>query len=226
MQPTAFPDPPALETRLQFTVRSVLVGTTLVAVGVALVAPWFRRWTADQRTAFLSTWCYLAGGAGVAILVAWVQRVHSERRAGPARYRLPRSKTWPAVCLALFWSTLLIGYSLLKVLQPGGVAVAHGWWPDAVAIQYGAMFALAALGIWWRGDCLELCDAGLLRGSLLIPWEAFRGFRWGAVDPNVLILQGRWGITTWRVRPDGKAEVEQFLANHLRSGSSPATAGK
>src|SRR5579863_8254875 len=52
MQRTAFPDPPALETRLQFTVRSVLVGTTLVAVGSAFVAPWFRQWTADQRTAF------------------------------------------------------------------------------------------------------------------------------------------------------------------------------
>jgi hypothetical protein len=79
------------------------------------------------------------------------------------------------------------------------------------------LFALAALGIWWRADSLDLCDQGLLRGSRLIPWEAFQGFRWGAFDANILVLQGRFFITTWRVKPDRKPAIEDFLANHVKS---------
>lgn len=215
MQPKASQYPAALETRVQFTVRSVLLGTTLVAVGVALVAPWFRQWTSEQRAAFLATWCNLAAGAIAAVAVACVTRVRAERRAGAARYRLPSAnKTWPTLLMVIIWATLIIGYSLFKTLATSVVAAPWLWF-DFVGIQYGVTFALAALGIWWRADCLELCDLGLLRGPVLFPWKAFRGFRWGSFDPNILILQGRFSITTWRVRPDCKAVVDQFLTDHV-----------
>ncbi|HVX11945.1 MAG TPA: hypothetical protein VHC22_12245 [Pirellulales bacterium] len=206
--------PLALETRVQFTVRGVLLGTTLIAIGVALVAPWFQQWTAEQRRSFLWTWCALGVGAGVAVVVASVRRVRAERRAGAARYRLPRSTLWPAVLMALFWAAMVVAYSLFMALGAGGVP-ARGLWLGFLSLQYGAMFAIAALRVWWRADCLELCDAGLLRGSLLIPWANFCDFHWGTFDPNTLILQGRWGITTWRVDPDRKAAIEHFLASHV-----------
>lgn len=84
---------PALESRVRFTLRGMFIATAIVAVCLAAVAPWLRHRTADERKALAKIWSNIAAGAVVAVAAGCATRLREERRAGPARYRLPLSVT-------------------------------------------------------------------------------------------------------------------------------------
>jgi hypothetical protein len=217
MQPDVVQETPTLETRVRFSLRSILIGTAVVAVAVALLAPWFRQWNAEQRKAFVLVWCNVAFGAGITVIAGCIQRVRAEKRAGPVHYRLPLSTTgfgsaW-AIGMALFMLSIVIGYSLFRAMPPGGGTPALP--VDFVAIQCGITFGLAGLGLWLKTACLELCDAGMLSASHFIPWKLIRYVRWGGSDPNLLVVQRGLGVTTARANPADKQAIDQFLQRRM-----------
>lgn len=225
MQTETIQETPSLETRVCFSLRSMLIGTAAVAVAVALLAPWFRQWNAEQRKAFLLVWCNVAFGAGVTVIAGCIQRVRAEGRAGPAHYRLSSAMTRfgrvSAAGMALFLLSALIGYSFYSALRPTGATPPQ--LVDFIVIEYGVMLGLAGLRLWLKTSCLELCDTGMLSGTQLVLWKAMRGFRWGGSDPNLLVVQRGWGVVTARANPAEKQAIEQFLASRLAANAeSPA----
>lgn len=90
-----------------------------------------------------------------------------------------------------------------------------------MAIQVGAMLAMAGLGIWWRTGCLELCDNGVLQAFKFVPYIAIRGFRWGATSPNLLLVQVGWMLVTASVHPADRPAIEQFLRGRLHDAEAP-----
>ncbi len=217
MQTDAIQETPPLETRVRFSLRSILIGTAIVAVAVALLAPWFRQWNAEQRKAFVLVWCNVAFGAGITVIAGCIQRVRAEKRAGPVHFRLPLSMTrfggGAAVGMALFLLSIVTGYSVFKSLHPTGAIPALP--VDFVAIQCGVTFGLAGLGLWLKTSCLELCDAGMLSASHFIPWKLIRNVRWGGSDPNLLVVQRGRGVTTARANPADKQAIDQFLQSRM-----------
>lgn len=224
-------DPPApLETRVRFSLRSLLIGTAVAAACLAAVAPWFQEWNAEQRKAFLLVWLQLGLGAGAAIVAGCVQRVHSEKLAGLARYRLPLSlsKAGTPSALGIVWFLLsaTIAYSFDKASSHGVAAAATPDDYDSFLIYYGFMLGMAVLGLWWRTESLELCDAGILRYSRFIPWKTIRGFRWGASNPNLLLVQCGWSTITVCANPADKPAIERFLVDRLAENrNEPKQAG-
>jgi hypothetical protein len=216
--PVPLATPPApLDSRVRFSLRGMLIGTAVVSVCLAIAAPWLRQLNAKQRTAFIQFSCNVGAGAGAAIVVGCALRLRAERRAGAARYRLPSSHTthggFFAAAVALFWAGAFATYASFAIQFNNG---GPSWLAiDFTAVQYGFLLALYALGTWWNTACLELCDAGILHGCMLVPYKSIRGFRWGASNPNLLVIRVGWSVVTVRADPADTPAIEQFLTAHL-----------
>lgn len=206
--------PAPLESRVRFTLRGMLIATAAVAVCLAAVAPWLRQCTADKREAFLIIWGNVGAGMAIAVVAGCTLRRQAERRAGAARYRLPLAITKLAAIFSVGGPLIMLGIVALFsfVAVPAG-AQAPVFNP--MAIQCGAMVALAGLGLWWRTGCLELCDAGLVQACQFIAYESIRGFRWGSGSADLLLVQVGWMTVTVRVVAADKPQVEQFLQSRL-----------
>ena len=220
MPPVFSDNPPVLESRVRFTVRGMLIGTTVVAACLAIAGPWFRQWAPEQRAAVLLTWSKFAIVVSTTIAIACLIRLRAEKRAGPARYRLPLSTTKFAKSSAVFMAFFSSSGVVLSSF-PMASAVDAGWMFralfDFLLLQSGVVVAFAVLGVWWGTHCVELCDAGVLCHGQFVSWETLRGFRWGGVNPNLLMLQHGWGVITARPRTEDKATIEKFLADRVRT---------
>ena len=100
------------------------------------------------------------------------------------------------------------------------------YWPHILVVQIGMSLGGAALRIWWKTTCLELCDGGILGNAAFAPWRALSGVRWGTSNPNLLVLQYPRSLGTVLVNPCDKAAVERFLRNRLDENAGPADAAR
>lgn len=228
MQPPADPSPEALspvDTRVRFSLRGIFMLTAAAAAWLAAVAPWFRGWNWDQRSAFLMVWCSTALGAVSMAVFLYSRRIRAQRRSGAVRFRLPMPSTRYARLFGLgarllaFGLTTAIGF--YQAIYP--LSRAHGgtWIFNLLAVENGAMLALGAVGAWWKTTHLELCDEGVLSGFGIQPWSSIRGFRFGDGNPQRLVLQCRWNAITVQVDPSEKPVIEQYLAKRLATNSRP-----
>lgn len=205
-----------LESRVRFSLRGMFITTAAIAVCLAVVGPWLRHRTADERTALAKIWGNVAAGAVATVVGGCMLRLREERRAGAARYRLPRSLTaLAAVCSvagSLFLLAMVALLSLIEIPAAGQTPVIN-----TMAIQAGILAALTGLGLWWRSGCLELCDNGVLQGFQFVPYGSIRGFRWGTSGPNLLVVQVGLMTLTVRVCAEDKPGLEQFLRSRARA---------
>lgn len=209
--------PAALESRVRFTLRGMLAGMMATSAFMAAAAPWSRQLNAEQHKALLLLSCNVAISAVATVVFSCVQRVRVERRAGAARYRLASSLSTSgaifAAGAALFWSGSLVSYAFASVslinARPQRVVF------DFTAVQFGILLAASALELWWKTECLELCDSGVVRGCNFPPYKSIRGFRWGTSSPNLPVVSFGRSIVTLRAEPADRLAIEQFLRVRL-----------
>ncbi|HVW37048.1 MAG TPA: hypothetical protein VHB99_07075 [Pirellulales bacterium] len=228
MQPQPDSPPEALaplDTRVRFSLRGIFIATAVVAAWLAAVTPWFREWDGEQRLAFLLIWGSTMLGAIVTVVVLRSRRTHAERSAGQVRFRLPVMNTRLALfCglgVGLFVLVLSTGLGFYQAINPSSREFGGIWTWNFMALENGAILALAGLGTWWRTTNLEFCDEGIVTGFGMLPWKKMRGFLWGGSDPNLLVLQCPWTVVTVRVHAGDKRAIEQFLGQRLAANSRP-----
>ncbi len=212
VESTKSPEP--LESQMRFTLRGMLIATAAAAVCLAAVAPRFQQWNAEQRKAFLLVLGQAAAGVGAGIAIACTLRLRAERHAGPVRFRLPaREPTFgdlspPALVLAMVVVRLVLAVWSDDSPLPSE-------FPDVPTLMLGFVFASLLLRVWWGMDGMELCDGGVLTSGVLQSWQSIRSFRWGASNPNLLVLTQRWRTFTAHANPADRPAIEKFLASRL-----------
>ncbi len=209
------------ESRVRFSLRSMLIGMAVVAVGAALLAPWFQQWNGQQRKAFLLFWANLGGGAAVTVVIGCIMQVQTERRAGRTHFQLPFSTSAFGYLGAIAVALVLLGGVLLYSFH-----VAESTTQDATQttvdfnlIRFGIFLGWGGLAIWWKAACLELCEACVVNALQFAPWQAVRGLRWGSSNPNLLLLQYERAIVTAKINPADRPAIEQFLASRLAANT-------
>lgn len=220
------PDPPleSLESPSRISLRDMFLVTALAAACFAVVAPWFREWSPERRTAFLSVWCSMALGAASISILRWLPRVRQKCPAGLVRFRLRQSIGERFVSLGgvamVLWSAIYLLWNLSEAAN-----LSRGFWGarfwNVLAFGAGMSFDLAGLwGIWKSTSYLELRDAGLPHGIHVLPWGEIRSFRWGGSDPNLLVLQCSLSIMTFRVHSADRPAIDEYLASRVATRSN------
>lgn len=210
---------PRAETKVRFSIRSLLKCTTAVAVLSAAAAPWFRNWSGEQQTAFLAAWASVALGAGVTIGIACLRRLRIERKAGYRQFEVPYSMTrWSdasAFAGAMLWSMFAVPYIFLNAFGAATELSAKRPLFNLAAFEHGVFFALAALVLWWRTNTVEFRERGMVTAFTLVPWSAMLGYHWGKVDGGILVLKRRRGAVRLRADLVDKAAIDGFLASRI-----------
>lgn len=216
--------PVPLESPARLSLRDMFLVTALAAACLAVVAPWFREWSPERRTAFLSVWCSMTLGAASISAYRSLRRVRQRRPAGLLRFPLrqtigDRMVSFGGVAMVLWGATYMLWILSEAVYLSRGWRGAWIW--HFFAFGVGMSIDLAGLWIVWKSTSyLELRNAGIPHGIDVLPWGEIRSFRWGGSDPNLLVLQCPLSVMTFRVRAVDRPAIDEYLASRVATKSN------
>lgn len=209
-------DQPEMSGRWQFSLRDMLMTTTVIALYMAAYVAAFRHVGAEPRRFILALPAVLGAFVGIA-----VNMLYARRQRGPALYRLrmKRSRFEVAWLCAMPLGTLLFAAladrwldgKTREVLLVGILA----------GITIGAIFFVLNV----TAPHLCLSAAGVAVGRLaFLPWRRVSSARW--LPGNVLEIKVNYGLTTWRgiAAPAGRVAIDAFLRDKLVERLQPLEA--
>jgi hypothetical protein len=224
--PTSLRSEAGGSTEAQFTIRSMLIAMSIVAILAALVGPLVRRLQPDAQFRLLVAW-----GIWLAACVAWngyraKRRWDAERLAGESLLRLPMfdekvsnvssfRRGFNIVAAGLLTLLMLFVSSMMIVESRSSTFTSH---VSTIAIMtfWGVTWVSRVVAmLWWRNN-VRFCKNGILWDLQVVLWDYLIEANWSSSDPTDLKVRGidqqnvdrKWTIF---VPADRRADVQAIL---------------
>jgi hypothetical protein len=188
-------------TDVRFSLRSLLIVTVVVAVTAALLGPYIRNLSPDERAPVGAMWAVCITMAAAAIGYQARLRYRLERDAGKRLISLPlhgkklganaSNSLYVIGGLAIACGVLyLLGENVafhLRQNRPSAISSLV----FAILLRAGlsAMFMVYGISIIWWGRSVQLREHGALRGLHLLRWDHVTNCHWSRWS-NSLYLEG------------------------------------
>ena len=208
-------------TLLQFSLRSLLVITSAVAVLCAIFAPLVHGLRPAQQ---LKLAVFLAGTtlvAAVFLVALCYGRWKIEQRSGKLllRARIRRRK-WQHVGGALFAVLALSCWfaMLVDVVSSKGTTAWRLLLTGQPIIFIYSIVSYFVVTWWWGLDsrAIEAREKGLiLGGRRFLPWSKIKSHRWGGASPYRLTLQLHQVVVNLQVGPRDKEPLDSLLNERI-----------
>lgn len=214
-------DSQPIERPSQFQLRHVGIVVVVMAITLAIAAPWLRQWTLPEWLVLL----HYAGCIGIGVVIYLVvheRRQFTLRRQAGLVLIAVRSPTAKYADIA----KCVLGALVIAILFANGMAQVHlqvkgppgdfmFWFLLSCAVPmqlaYSASFLLR------RSAGTLFCENGLLLDShLFLPWEHLQRWNWSsAAQDKLLIYSKNMQVGAFTVPPDRREEVEAILHAQL-----------
>jgi hypothetical protein len=204
-------------TEVQFSIRAMLIATTVVAVAVTAVGVFIRTFPEDVRFNLAIYWGVLAVFFVALFAFHAGRRYLAEKQAGSIRFRLMRHSYF------LPHAPVFVNYALGVLLLTAGpgmwvggsfvIAEKHTVWE--VIPNYSAMICVLVSGygisyLWWRQ--VQLCEHGLIMRNDVTLWPNCQRWYWDACNKNVaVVVVDKGSPVPAKVPADDRAAVEALL---------------
>ena len=187
-------------TEAQFTIRSMLIVMSIIAIVAALVGPLVRRLQPDAQFRLLVAW-----GIWLAACVGWngyraKRRFDAERLAGESLLRLAMlddkvtnmSRFRLGLNIAAIGLLTLFGLFMGSAMIAGSTSVSFTsqlfpiammtFWSVAWISQIVAM-------LWWRNN-VRFCKNGIIWDRQVVLWDHLIEAKWSTSGPTILEVKG------------------------------------
>ncbi|WP_428306973.1 hypothetical protein [Lacipirellula sp.] len=203
---------------LRFPLRAIGIATTLLAIGAAAAAPYWREQSPSVQVALLLNWSTMLLFGACTTVYHWrrLERIPSE--AGAIAYTVTaigRSKWIPSGNRAgLVFALLLI---VVAVVLQSLTVVRTGRWASTYLLMAHAVFNGLFIGFVLGGAMrlllqrpVYLCDKSIA-GAIYSPWKFIRSANWISDRPGVMRLKQMGGDIYIDVREEQHEAVEAFV---------------
>jgi len=215
--------PTSDRTVLQYSLRSLLVATAVVAVLSAIAAPFVRRLNPEQqlKLGLILAFNLLLAGLYFAFLChnRWkvekqggrlLLRVHPLRDDEGFSYHARQA----FVAAILLWTCHT---ELGQTLNAKGISPSQMAWTSFPIFVFSLIAVDYLVVMWWGRPprTMEIREnAVYMNGVAFMPWSRVRAYRWG-VDPFRLTLQLRYWVVNVDVQPGDKVRLNRLLAERV-----------
>jgi len=200
----------------QFSIRGILIVTTLCAVAFAILAPLVRAQTAKERTALAIGYLVLFCLIGFSAFVLRLKNATILKQAGERLYLTGKAEaTWGRRVLILF------GVALVFFVWPFLASKGVNFWPLIVQNVFFCVLFLAAA---FDSRRLEFRRNGIVHMRIhFIPWAKIDSYRWTGKQSEKLLLQHTdRNIGFLNVPAADRAAVERILQEQLTASQCAA----
>ncbi|TWT39550.1 DUF5673 domain-containing protein [Blastopirellula retiformator] len=200
----------------QFQLRHAGVIVVVMAITLAIAAPWLRQWTFTEWLAMLRYFGYMAIGVAIYLLLFERRHLAVRRQSGPVLISIrPATGKFRELFhyfLAASMIAIVLVLGLMQVkLQHAPPTNLYFWFLMNCLIPIQMSFN--ACSQFRAFNQTRLCDNGLVIYSFMfIPWEQLQRWNWGSVDPNKLLFYSKnMQVATIQVSRDQRDEIDAIL---------------
>lgn len=213
----------------QFSIRSLMIVTVVVAIVSAILGPRIRRMEPEHQLLLAIFFGQVAIVVGLFVTIRFLQRSRVERTAGPLLWRTDsgeKDTRWAILVPAVGLATAAANGMMLVVSSGESVYSFGGLILGFCILGASLLAAEFSLGWWWQTGPLitEVYQNGLvLQGVVFRPWSVLKSYQSTRDGLSVLIVteSTRWGTRSRSVHvaAEDRSEFERAL---VENGVSPA----
>jgi hypothetical protein len=217
---------PLNQTEVRFSIRSLLVLMTVLAVIVSALGAFIRRFPPEARLRLSLYWAGLAALMLAMFIYTARKRYLAESQAGRVMFRLiPHSYMFPR---APSWSYFLMGVGCLAFAPT--IWIFYSFWVGDVStpawqsvtninVVYALMAAAAGFSyLWWRR--IIVAENGLIIRNIFVPWCECRSWYWDACNRKVAVVRTNiQAMTAMKVPDEERDAITSLLTNNCGSKS-------
>lgn len=230
---------------LRYSLRSVLIATTVIAILCAILATLIRSLPKEQQKLVSTVLISAIAGILSALFFACIYRFRTEKFCGKRLFAFypPKSfkKPWRKSNLAQFvipvvflWFTLISNliFNIQHSNMPFNMQQISIWplvYNLITGFISGVYIAAFFIRFWWRGlsDSIEFCENGfILNGIRYRPWTNFYSYEKSSLHENKIVLRRKKdslkSIQDLYVLKEHREEVLSFLQKKISVNTQPS----